>query len=166
VTLDTNIFKGNTSDLCVKASATNVRLLQNRFTSAVTTEKSVSIVRWEDEFRDTASSWSAVDFGGDSKASIRIDAGFKVAHFGLSWLKLLCIANITSDVTTAIYPGYSGQRLRLTNVNTSTMTFAHGAGIRNIGAVNISLTYGQTVEYLYMNNNWLQVSAVLATSMP
>jgi parallel beta-helix repeat protein len=162
-----NICQNNTGDLNIRADCDNVTLLDNRFTSTIYTGSSVAIQRWEDEFRTTASgaNWLSNDFGGSGIASIRVDAGFTVPHFGLRWIPLLSVAPVTSSLTTAIHPGIVGQELTLINYNTQAITLKQAAGIDNIGNADVVLAYGEMVKYTYTGSLWLQTTAKIATSL-
>lgn len=168
VKVQNNLFAYNTGDITVKSDCTGVTLLDNRFTSVVNTESSLSIQRWEDEFRTTASgsNWLSSDFGGSGMSSIRVDAGFTIPHFGLDWIPLTTVSSVTSDTTEAIYDGYVGQKLRLINYAGSyTITIKHGANTDNIGNADVVLAYGEMVEYTYTGSLWLQTAAKVATSL-
>lgn len=162
-----NMFAYNTGDITVKSTCSAVTLLDNRFTSTIYTDTSVSIQRWEDEFRTTAagSNWLSTDFGGSGMSSIRVDAGFTVPHFGLRWVPLLSVAPVTSSLTTAIHPGVVGQELTLINYNTQAITLKQGAAIDNIGNADVVLAYGEMVKYTYTGSLWLQTTAKIATSL-
>jgi len=167
VKVQNNMFSYNTQDLTVDSTCSGVTLLDNRFTSNIYTDTSVSIQRWEDEFRTTAAgkSWLSTDFGGDGMTSIRVNAGFTVPHFGLRWVPLLSVSPVTSDLTTAIYPGYVGQELTLINYNTQAITLKQGAAIDNIGNADVVLAYGEMAKYTYTGSLWLQTTAKIATSL-
>jgi parallel beta-helix repeat protein len=168
VKIQGNQFSGNTQDLGIDSTCTGVTLLDNRFTSDIYVDSSASIQRWVDEFRTTMGSklFYATDFGGDGRASFRVDAAFTVPHFGLEWVPLLSVANVTSSLTTAIATGgYRGQKLRLINVNTFTITLKHNAAIKNIGSVDVVLSYGEVVEYIWTGTVWAQTLAKVATTI-
>jgi parallel beta-helix repeat protein len=168
VKIQGNQFSGNTQDLGIDSTCTGVTLLDNRFTSDIYVDSSASVQRWVDEFRTTMGSkvFYAVDFGGDGRTSFRVDAGFTVPHFGLEWVPLLSVANVTSSLTTAIATGgYRGQKLRLINVNTFTITLKHNAAIKNIGSVDVVLSYGEAVEYIWTGTVWAQTLAKVATTI-
>lgn len=162
-----NMFAYNTGDITVKSTCSAVTLLDNRFTSTIYTDTSVSIQRWEDEFRTTAagSNWLSTDFGGSGISSIRVNAGFTVPHFGLRWVPILSVAPVTSSLTTAIHPGVVGQELTLINYNNQAITLKQGAAIDNIGNADVVLAYGEMVKYTYTGSLWLQTTAKIATSL-
>jgi parallel beta-helix repeat protein len=168
VKIQGNQFSGNTQDLGIDTTCSGVTLLDNRFTSDIYVDSSASIQRWVDEFRTTMGSkfFYAVDFGGDGRTSFRVDAGFTVPHFGLEWVPLLSVANVTSSLTTAIATGgYRGQKLRLINFNTFTITLKHNAAIKNLGSVDVVLSYGEAVEYIWAGSVWAQTLAKVATTI-
>jgi hypothetical protein len=167
VKVQNNMFSYNTQDLTVDSTCSGVTLLDNRFTSNIYTDTSVSIQRWEDEFRTTAAgkAWFSTDFGGSGLTAIRVDAGFTVPHFGLRWVPLLSVSPVTSSLTTAIHPGYVGQELTLINYNTEAITLKQGAAIDNIGNADVVLAYGEMVKYTYTGSLWLQTTAKIATSL-
>lgn len=166
VKIQNNVFLDNTQDIGIRDTATNVTLLDNRFTSNIYTDVSTSITRWEDEFRTTASgaSWFSIDFPGSGIADIQLSAGFTIPHFGLDWIPLNG-GPVTSSLTTAIEPGYVGQRLTLINYHSGVITLKHGAGIDNIGAADVALDLAEMVEYTYTGSVWLQTTAKLLTGL-
>jgi hypothetical protein len=162
-----NMFSYNTQDLTVQSTCSAVTLLDNRFTSNLYVDTSVSIQRWEDEFRTTAAgkTWLSNNFSGSGMTAVRVDATFTVPHFGLRWVPLLSVSPVTSSLTTAIHPGYVGQELTLINYNTEAITLKQGAAIDNIGNADVVLAYGEMVKYTYTGSLWLQTTAKIATSL-
>jgi parallel beta-helix repeat protein len=169
VKIQNNIFLNNTQDLSITSTATNVTLLDNRFTSNIYTDTSASIKRWEDEFRSTAagSAWfSAAEFGGSGMSQITLAAGFTIPHFGLQYLPIDTNGNsYTSSLTTAIYAGYFGQKIAVLKIGAGTLTIKQGANTDNIGNADVVLATGEMVEYTYTGSLWLQTTAKIATSL-
>ena len=169
VKIQNNIFLNNTQDLSITSTATNVTLLDNRFTSNIYTDTSASIKRWEDEFRSTAagSAWfSAAEFGGSGMSQITLAAGFTIPHFGLEYLPIDTNGNnFTSSLTTAIYAGYFGQKIVVLKIGAGTLTIKQGANTDNIGNADVVLATGEMVEYTYTGTLWLQTTAKIATSL-
>ena len=168
VKVQNNMFSNNTQDLTVKSTCSGVTLLDNRFTSDLYVDTSVSVQRWEDEFRTTAAgkTWLSTNFGGDGMVSIRVNAGFTIPHFGLDWVPLTTVSSVTSDTTTAIFAGYVGQKLNLINYAAAyTITIKHAANTDNLGNADVVLAYGEMVEYTYTGSLWLQTTAKIATSL-
>jgi parallel beta-helix repeat protein len=167
VKVQNNSFSYNTQDLTVQSTCAGVTLLDNRFTSNLYTDTSVSIQRWEDEFRTTAAgkTWLSNDFSGDGITSVRVNTAFTIPHFGLRWIPLLAVSPVTSSLTTAIYAGYVGQELTLINYNTEAITIKQGAATDNIGNADVVLAYGEMVKYTYTGSLWLQTTAKIATSL-
>ena len=168
VKIQNNLFSENTQDLTIGANASGVTLLDNHFNSSIYTDVSTSIDRWNDEFRSTASAsnWFSSEFIGSGMQEVRLEAGFTVPHFGLGWLPVTCVANVTSDLTTAIAPGYFGQKLQLINKSGSySITIKQGADTENLSNADVVLAFGEMVEYTYTGTLWLQTTAKIATSL-
>lgn len=169
VKIQNNIFLNNTQDLSVRNTATNVTLLDNRFTSNIYTDTSASIKRWEDEFRSTAagSSWfSSAEFAASGMSQITLAAGFTIPHFGLQYLPIDTNGNnLTSSLTTAIYAGYFGQKIVVLKIGAGTLTIKQAANTDNIGNADVVLATGEMVEYTYTGTLWLQTTAKIATSL-
>jgi parallel beta-helix repeat protein len=169
VKIQNNIFLNNTQDLSIRNTATNITLLDNRFTSNIYTDTSASIKRWEDEFRTTAaaSAWfSAAEFAGSGMSQITLAAGFTIPHFGLQYLPIDTNGNnLTSSLTTAIYAGYFGQKIVVLKIGAGTLTIKQGANTDNIGNADVVLATGEMVEYTYTGALWLQTTAKIATSL-
>jgi parallel beta-helix repeat protein len=169
VKIQNNIFLNNTQDLSIRNTATNITLLDNRFTSNIYTDTSASIKRWEDEFRTTAaaSAWfSAAEFAGSGMSQITLAAGFTIPHFGLQYLPIDTNGNnLTSSLTTAIYAGYFGQKIVVLKIGAGTLTIKQAANTDNIGNADVVLATGEMVEYTYTGSLWLQTTAKVATSL-
>lgn len=159
-----NNFISNTTDLNIASSTTNVSLVNNRFTGVVNITAGASIVNWDDQFRNTASSFTSADFGGEGKDYITLAADFTLQHFGLEFVPLLASTNRTSSVTTAIANGYKGQYLRVINYSTPTITIKHNANTKNIGAADVVLSLSETAEYYFDGDDWVQIVAKVSTS--
>jgi len=168
VKIQNNLFSENTQDLTIGDNASGVTLLDNQFTSNIYTNSSVSIQRWDDEFRTTAagSSWFSSQFSASGMDKILLGAGFTVPHFGLRWLPVWADNTAkTSSLTTAIHPGYIGQKLTIINYASNAITLKQGAAIDNIGNADVVLALGEMVEYTYTGSLWLQTTAKIATSL-
>lgn len=164
VKLINNTFLNNGVDLRTHATDSFVELINNLFTSSLVIPSASSIVKWEDRFRDSITSFSSLDFNSDGKNSITLPDNFTLPHFGWSYVPLNTAANRVSSTTTAISNGYTGQKIYLLNINVSTITIKHNANTKNIGATDVVLSRGQAVEYTY-RFGWIQTSAVFTTGL-
>lgn len=168
VKIQGNILKGNTQDLTIQSTCSEVTLLDNRFTGTLYIDTSASVKRWMDEFRTTAAGkvFYSNDVSDDAMPHFRVDAGFTVPHFGLEWVPILAVSNVISSLTKAIADGgFVGQKIKLINYNSPTITVKHNAGTNNIGSVDVVLAYGEIVEYVWRGANWTQTVAKVATSI-
>lgn len=159
-----NIFKNNGKDMLIGDNASAIYLLNNRFTSVITINLGGSILKWED--CKTESSFLTTQFTGESKSYITLADTFTIQHFGREMVQLNASAPRISSLTTAIQSGYMGQRLVLMNINTPTITIKHNANTKNIGSVDVVLSYGQVVTYIFSaGNGWIQTAAAVSTGL-
>lgn len=160
-----NMFSGNSGDLNISSTATNTYMHDNRFTSSIFVSDE-SVVKWEDDFHNTITSFTSDGFGGEGKLSITVTAGFTIPHFGRSMTQLSASAPVTSDLTTAMFDGYQEQVVRLLNGNVNAITIKQAANTENIGNADVVLAFGEYVEYTFTSGGiWLQTTAKIATSL-
>jgi parallel beta-helix repeat protein len=159
VRIQHNDFQANGRDLDIASTCLNTTLLDNRFTSTLNIASGSSVVRWDDEFRSTISSFTSSDFSGEGRYQFTLAAAFTIPHFGLSLVLIRAAAPVTSSLTVAIADGFIGQKLRLINYDSSSITIKHNANVKNMGSADVVLAFAATVEYYFDGSDWLQIAA-------
>jgi len=165
VKLSNNTFIDNLIDLRLHSTATKIDLIFNKFSGGLNILKSASVNVFQGLFRENITTFTSTDFNSDGKTEFILPADFTIPHFGLNYIPVSATIARTSSITTAIRPGYVGQKIYLVNILDPIITIKHNAGTSNIGKVDISLSKGQAVEYTYFSNGWVQTSNVLTTGI-
>jgi hypothetical protein len=88
-----------------------------------------------------------------------VAAGFTISVVLRGYIKLSCVAPVTSDAVTAITPGTNtGETLILENASSDTITLIHDAGIKLNGSANVVLTRFSTISFIWNGVFWLETA--------
>lgn len=139
-------------------TVTGLRMTDNRFRGGLVLGASSQVSLWDGSGLDTCTAFNSSAFGGDGKDTIRVNADFVIPHFGLSFVRLTAIANVTGGSSGAIAPGRRGQELLLHNTSGFTITIPNHSTVSNIGGGSLVIVAGSTARYVYGGTSWRQVS--------